>query len=284
MNKEENTEEIKVEEVKEDEEEILKKVKKPKADLTSWNPKTIIGKKVKAGEIKDIDEILDNGIKILEADIVDALLPNIETDLLLVGQSKGKFGGGQRRIFKQTQKKTSEGNKPQFATLAIAGNKDGYIGAGYGKSKETVPAREKAIRNAKLNIFKIRRGCGSWQCNCNKAHSIPFKVEGKCGSVKIKLMPAPLGKGLCIEPELQKILRLAGISDVWSKSLGQTRTKQNLVYACIGALKELIKTKISASNSTIVEGKLKKEEETIEEILPKEEDKPKEGKKQEDKK
>ena len=81
-------------------------------------------------------------------EIVDILLPNLETDLLLIGQSKGKFGGGQRRVFRQTQKKTREGNKPKFSTIAIAGNKDGYVGIGYGKSKETVPAREKAFRSA----------------------------------------------------------------------------------------------------------------------------------------
>ena len=56
------------------------------------------------------------------------------------------------------------------------GNKNGVIGVGYGKSKETVPAREKAFRNAKLNIFKIRRGCGSWECMCGEPHSIPFMI------------------------------------------------------------------------------------------------------------
>ena len=35
--------------------------------------------------------------------------PNLSTDLLMVYQSKGKFGGGSKRIFKQTQKKTQEG-------------------------------------------------------------------------------------------------------------------------------------------------------------------------------
>ena len=63
---------------------------------------------------------------------------------MLIGQARGKFGGGQRRIFKQTQKKTREGNKPHFTTTAVTGNKDGYIGMGAGKAKETVPARELA--------------------------------------------------------------------------------------------------------------------------------------------
>ena len=231
-----------VEEVKEVGKEI-KKIKEEVFDKEAWQPKTSIGKKCKIGEIKNIDEILDKGMKILEPEIVDMLVSNLEIDLLLIGQSKGKFGGGQRRIFKQTQKKTQEGNKPKFATCAVVGNKNGFIGIGFGKAKETVPAREKAIRDAKLNLIKIRRGCGSWQCSCNESHSIPFKLKGKCGSVEIELMPAPKGTGLCIEKECAKILSLAGIKDVWSKTKGQTGTKLNLIYACIGALKksELIK-------------------------------------------
>ena len=105
-------------------------------DINSWTPRTELGKKVKKGEIKDIDVILDNGMKILESEIVDALLPNIETELLMVGQAKGKFGGGQRRVFKQTQKKTREGNKPHFSTCAVVGNNNGFVGIGFGKSKE----------------------------------------------------------------------------------------------------------------------------------------------------
>ena len=217
---------------------------KTEFDKEGWKPMTSLGKRVKNGEIVNIEQILDKRDKILEHQIVDILLPNLSTDLLLIGQSKGKFGGGAKRVFKQTQKKTQEGNKPKFATSAIVGNEDGYIGIGYGKSKETVPAREKAIRNAKLNIIKIRRGCGSWQCGCKEPHTIPFAVEGKCGSVIIKLVPAPRGTGLCVEGECQKMLKLAGIKDVWSKTLGQTKTKTNLVNACFTALKRLMEVKI----------------------------------------
>ena len=213
-------------------------------DKEAWKPKTQLGERVKNDEIKDINDILDSGKSIMEAGIVDILLPGITVDLLLIGQAKGKFGGGQRRVFKQTQKKTKEGNKPHFATMAVVGNKEGIVGIGYGKAKETVPAREKAIRNAKKNIIKIRRGCGSWQCTCKKPHSIPFAVSGKCGSVRLKLLPAPKGTGLCIERECQKLLSAAGIKDVWSKTIGQTRTKVNLIKACEQALKKLMDTRI----------------------------------------
>jgi small subunit ribosomal protein S5 len=232
--------------------------------IEDWQPKTEIGRKVKSKEITDIDMILDNGKKVLEPEIVDALLPNLTTDLLLIGQAKGKFGGGQRRVFKQTQKKTQEGNKPKFATFAVVGNSDGYVGIGYGKSKETVPAREKAIRKSKLNIIKIRRGCGSWECGCKEPHSIPFAVKGKCGSVEIELLPAPKGTGLKTEKETQKILKLAGIKDVWSKSRGQLKSKINLINAVNEALENLMATKVSPDKYKIlgiIEGKQEIKEE-----------------------
>ncbi|MDP7505984.1 MAG: 30S ribosomal protein S5 [Candidatus Woesearchaeota archaeon] len=231
-------------------------------DKEGWKPRTSLGEQVKKGDIKDIDEILDNGIKYIEPEIVDCFFPDAEIELLLVGQSKGKFGGGQRRVFKQTQKKTREGNKPKFATTAAMGNKNGYIGIGYGKSKETVPAREKAMRNAKLSLIKVRRGCGSWECGCKTAHSIPFKVQGKCGSVIITLIPAPKGTGLCINGECKKMLALAGIKDVWSNVIGKTATSTNLIKACFKALKQLMIVKIKPDDVEklgIIEGSMKSE-------------------------
>ncbi|MEK6826663.1 MAG: 30S ribosomal protein S5 [Nanoarchaeota archaeon] len=228
---------------KKSEESGIRKTKQ--FDLDSWHPKTEIGMKVKNGEIKDFDEIINSGYRILEQEVVDSLIPDLQSELLSVGQSKGKFGGGKRSIWRQTQKKTQEGNKPKFATVAVVGNKNGLVGIGYGKAKETVPAREKAIRNAKLNIIKVRFGCGSWEGDPSGDNSIPFAVEGKCGSVGIRLIPAPKGTSLVIERECAKILDMAGIKDIYSKTFGHTKTKLNLVKACFNALKKLSETKIN---------------------------------------
>ncbi len=208
-------------------------------DIDSWQPKTELGRQVKAGKITSFDELFKIGTKILEAEIVDALIPDLTTDLIFVGQSKGKFGGGKRSIWRQTQKKTKEGNKPKFAAMAVVGNKKGYVGIGYGKAKETVPAREKAVRRAKLNIIKIKLGCGSWEGDPTGKNSIPYVVEGKCGSVIVKLIPAPKGSSLVIEKECAKILAQAGIKDVYSRTRGHTATKLNLVKSCFNALKKL---------------------------------------------
>lgn len=213
-------------------------------DISAWQPRTELGKKVKSGEIADIDTILDSGRRILEPEIADALLKDLHVELLEIGQSKGKFGGGKRSIWKTTQKKTCEGNKPSFTAMAVVGNKDGYVGIGFGKARETMPAREKATRKAKLNIVKIKRGCGAWACNCREPHSLPFTIEGKTGSSRIRILPAPKGTGLCVASECRKVLNLAGIKDVYSKTKGQTVARMNLLLACFEALKQLGKTKV----------------------------------------
>ncbi|HJZ18679.1 MAG TPA: 30S ribosomal protein S5 [Candidatus Nanoarchaeia archaeon] len=203
--------------------------------VPGWEPKTKLGRDVKSGKIRNIDEILGGKNKILESEIVDSLL-ELKSDLIAIGQSKGKFGGGKRRIWRQTQRKTKEGNIPTFSTLAVVGDENGHIGIGSGRSSETLPAREKATRKAKLNIIKIRRVCGAFDCSCSEPHTIPLKVTGKSGSVRIIITPAPQGTGLVVANELKKVLKLAGIKDVYSKTFGKKRTSFNLVKACVDAL------------------------------------------------
>ena len=155
-------------------------------------------------------------------------------------------------------------------TCAVVGNKNGYVGIGTGKSKETVPARDKSKRNARLNLMKIRRGSGSWESNSTDPTSIPFAVTGKCGSVKITLIPAPRGQGLCIERECAKILELAGIKDIWSRTQGQTKTKLNMVFALVDALEKLSEVKLKSGDIAkhgIVDGKLTREDSEDLELL-----------------
>ncbi|MBX4196611.1 30S ribosomal protein S5 [Candidatus Pacearchaeota archaeon] len=200
-----------------------------------WIPKTALGKLVKAGKFKSFDEVLASGKKILEPEIVDALL-RVETDLLLIGQAKGKFGGGKRRAWRQTQKKTKEGNVVTFSCMAVVGDRNGHVGIGTGRAKETLPSREKAFRQARLNIIKVVRGHESKEAGNTDVHTVPFVVQGKCGSVRMKLIPAPRGTGLVVGDEAKKILRLAGIKDVYGVTTGQTRTTFNVAKACMEAL------------------------------------------------
>jgi small subunit ribosomal protein S5 len=222
---------------KEPVEEKRKPWERDKKPVEAWEPKTQLGREVKEGKIKNIDEILKSNRKILEAEISDYLL-TLKSDLISIGQSKGKFGGGKRRAWRQTQRKTEEGNVPTFSAMAVVGDENGHIGYGYGNSMETLPARDKALRKAKLNIIKVKRGCSGFDCDCSELHTVPFKVTGKSGSVRITLIPAPQGTGLVVASELKKVLKLAGIKDVYSKSFGKVRTTFNTIKACFDALEK----------------------------------------------
>ena len=191
-------------------EEEKQKIEQEKKEemLSEWKPKTELGKKVLAGKIKSIDEILDNGIKIKEPEITDFLIPNLRTELVEIGGRSGKGGGIQRTPIRITTKMHKSGRRYTTGAFVIVGNENGIIGFGEAKGKEGRIAIDKATRKAKMNLIKIRRGCGSWECGCGENHSIPFKSEGKSGSVRIVLMPAPKGVGLVANEESKKLLEI----------------------------------------------------------------------------
>jgi len=212
--------------------------------MDTWTPKTKLGKQVKSGEITSIHEILNKGLKIIESEVVDFLVPGLRNDLMKIGQSKGKFGGGARRPFRRTQKKVREGARNTYTYLAIVGDGNGFIGIGKGSSRESRGARNRAVINAKRNIKYIARGCGDWECGCKTTHSLPFVTEGKSASVRVILKPAPKGTGLVLSDEGKKILELVGIKDAWSETHGESRTRMNYAYAVVDALANIKNTKV----------------------------------------
>jgi small subunit ribosomal protein S5 len=212
---------------------------KVEEELSRWNPRTNLGKAVSKGEITDINKILDEGMKIKEFQIVDKLIPDLESELVLIGGRPGKGGGIERNPLRITAKMHRSGRRYTSTAFAIVGNRDGIVGVGKGSGVESVKAIEKAMTKAKLNVIKVPRGCGSWECGCGETHSIPFKTTGKEGSVTVVLLPAPKGIGLAVNDESKKVLRLAGIKDLWSQSIGDTATRINLIKATFNALKNL---------------------------------------------
>jgi len=193
--------------------------------LEEWEPRTKLGRLVKEGQITDIHEIFRKGYQIKEPEIVDVLLPEVN---LRENQEVLDIA--------LTVRMTDSGRRIRFRVLAAVGNRDGYVGLGIGHGREVGIAIRKAISYAKMNLIEIKRGCGSWECRCRRPHSIPFAVEGKEGSVRVKLMPGPRGLGLVIGDVGKKILSLAGVQDVWSQTLGETRTTVNFAKAVFNAL------------------------------------------------
>jgi len=190
---------------------------------TEWIPKTRLGKMIQEGRINSLEEIFMEGIKIREPEIVDALLPDLQEEVINVNL---------------VQKQTDAGEKSRFKAIVAVGNRDGYIGLGSGKANQVRTAIEKAAAEARLNITMVRRGCGSWECGCGKAHSLPFQVTGKCGGVKVVLVPGPRGLGLVAGEVAKVIISLAGVKDCWTRSFGATRTIPSFACAVFDSLRK----------------------------------------------
>jgi len=188
-----------------------------------WIPKTSIGKRVIAGEINSMEEILSQGLRIQEAGIVKKLLPDLKTEVIDVGI---------------IQKMTANGQSTRFKALVAAGNENGWLGIGMGKSKQMRIAIEKANNAAYLSVSPVKLGCGSWECRCDQKHSVPFKVKGKGGSVTIEILPAPRGLGLVAGRKIKNLLKMAGIKDAWTSAKGSTPTMNSTSKAVLNCLRQ----------------------------------------------
>ena len=196
------------------------------SELNEWIPKTKLGQMVKKGEITSIDEIFQQSLKISEEEIVDTLVSNLEDEVININL---------------VQRQTDAGEKSRFKACVAVGNRMGLVGIGESKTKEIGPAIRKAITAAKLQISPIRRGCGSWECSCHDPHSIPFQTKGKTGNCRVIAKPAPKGLGLASGNVAKIVFELAGITDIWTKTFGETRTTPNYAKATFEALKETFK-------------------------------------------
>jgi small subunit ribosomal protein S5 len=194
--------------------------------LENWVPKTRLGRMVLEGQISSIYEIFEEGYPIKEVEIVDVLVPDLRDEVIDINL---------------VQKQTDAGERSRFRAIVAVGNRDGLVGLGAGKARRVRNAIEKGIKEAKLNIYPIRRGCGSWECDCGEPHTLPFKVVGKSGSVEVTLIPGAKGLGLVVGDTAKAVLTLAGVKDCWSKVIGATRTTTSFSYATFEALKETMK-------------------------------------------
>ena len=188
-----------------------------------WIPKTSIGKRVISGEINSMEEILSQGLRIQEAGIVKKLLPDLKTEVIDVGI---------------IQKMTPNGQSTRFKALVAAGNENGWLGIGMGKSKQMRIAIEKANNAAYLSVSPVKLGCGSWECRCDQKHSVPFKVKGKGGSVVIEILPAPRGLGLVAGRKIRNLLKMAGLKDAWTTAKGSTPTMNSTSKAVLECLRQ----------------------------------------------
>ena len=188
-----------------------------------WTPVTNLGRLVKMGVITNIDEIYYASVPIKEHQIVEHLVKHSKKEL-------------KEEIMKvkPVQKQTKAGQRTRFKVVMAVGDSDGHLGLGTKVATDMQNAMKGAVMAAKLNLIPVRRGY--WGSFIGNPHTIPMKVTGKCGSVRMRLIPAPRGTGIVGCPATKKLMAFAGVFDVFTQSRGNTDTMENFLRAVFAAL------------------------------------------------
>jgi len=196
--------------------------RRPQKDDASaaWVPVTKLGRLVSEKLIKRLEEIYMYSLPIKEFQIIDWFLGSKLKDEVM-------------KIM-PVQKQTRAGQRTRFKAFVIVGDHDGHVGLGVKCAKEVATAIRGAIISAKLSIVPVRRGY--WGNKIGAPHTVPTKVTGKCGSVRVRLVPAPRGTGIVAARTPKKVLQYAGIEDVFTQTKGSTKTLGNFVKATFSAL------------------------------------------------
>jgi len=191
---------------------------KKKDEAAAWVPVTKLGRLVKEKCIKKLEEIYLFSLPIKEYQIIDQFL-KLQDEVMKI---------------MPVQKQTRAGQRTRFKAFVVVGDSNGHVGLGVKCSKEVATAIRGAIIAAKMSVIPVRRGY--WGNKIGAPHTVPTKVTGKCGSVRVRLVPAPRGTGIVAAKTPKKILQYAGIEDVYTSSKGSTKTMGNFVKATFHAI------------------------------------------------
>ena len=130
---------------------------------------------------------------------------------------------------KRVTKVVKGGRNFRFTALVVVGDRNGHVGAGLGKAAE-IP---EAIRKGKEDAMKILVNVA-----LDENNSIPHDFVGNFGSASVLLKKAPKGTGVIAGGPARAVIDLAGIKNIYTKSLG-SNNKQNVVLATIDGLKNI---------------------------------------------
>lgn len=121
------------------------------------------------------------------------------------------------------------GRRFNFSLVVVIGDRKGRVGVGLGKGVDTALAIDKAVRDAKKNLFTVPRTASG---------SIPHKVINKYASSTVEIIPSR-GRGLVAGSAVRTVLDLAGVTDVVTKIHSRSKNKLTTARSTVEALKQL---------------------------------------------
>jgi len=191
-------------------------------DEKEWVPITKLGRLVKDRKIRSLEHIYLFSMPVKEYQIIDFFLPTgvLKDEVMHISP---------------VQKQTRAGQRTRFKAFVACGDFNGHLGLANKTGKEVATAIRGALILAKLSVIPVRRGY--WGNKVERPHTVPCKITGKSGSVRVRLIPAPRGAGIVASTAPKRVLAMAGINDVYTSTEGNTKTIGNTVKATFNAIK-----------------------------------------------
>lgn len=113
-----------------------------------------------------------------------------------------------------------------FSALTVVGDGEGRVGMGRGKAREVPIAVQKAMDDARRNMFKVQM----------KGSTLQYPMVGRHGAARVVLRPATDGTGIIAGGTMRAVFEVLGIQNVLTKVIGTTNPV-NVTRATIAALK-----------------------------------------------
>lgn len=113
-----------------------------------------------------------------------------------------------------------------FSALTVVGDGEGRVGMGRGKAREVPIAVQKAMEDARRNMFKVNM----------RGSTLQYPMVGRHGSARVVLRPATEGTGIIAGGTMRAVFEVLGIENVLTKVIGTTNPV-NVTRATIQALK-----------------------------------------------